>query len=230
MDLKTKGSSKKVIKIDKLNKTKTYDSISSAAKENGISRNRLSDLLKYNIQDKNGCKWLYYFKKMDGEKWIKIEDFYNVIPGHSISNKGRVKKLNGNLTFGNNCNGYKQTSLKCQNGNYKKFYLHRIVAFFFIDNPNNKDCVNHKDCNKINNDFQNLEWVSIRENSVHAVVQKKIKSLAVEQYDKISKNSIKKFISINDAARHLNIYPASISSMIKGKKSHAQGYYFRLSS
>jgi hypothetical protein len=51
--------------------------------------------------------------------------------------------------------------------NYRK-RLHRIVAELFIDNPNNKPYVNHKDLNKLNNHFSNLEWVTASENSQHA--------------------------------------------------------------
>lgn len=36
--------------------------------------------------------------------------------------------------------------------------VHRIVAKLFIPNYENKPYVNHKDLNKLNNHFSNLEW------------------------------------------------------------------------
>ena len=50
----------------------------------------------------------------------------------------------------------------------KQFYLHRLIATHFIDNPNNLPQVNHIDGNKLNNSINNLEWVTVQENTIHA--------------------------------------------------------------
>lgn len=44
-------------------------------------------------------------------------------------------------------------------------YIHRLVAEYFIPNPKGKRCVNHKDCNRANNAWYNLEWVNHAENT-----------------------------------------------------------------
>lgn len=46
--------------------------------------------------------------------------------------------------------------------------IHRMVAIAFVDNPDNKPEVNHKDGNKLNAFYKNLEWVTRLENQVHA--------------------------------------------------------------
>lgn len=63
--------------------------------------------------------------------------------------------------------GYKKVPL-CKNGQQKQYYIHRLLAQAFIDNPDKKSCINHIDGNKLNNDLTNLEWVNYSENAKHA--------------------------------------------------------------
>lgn len=45
------------------------------------------------------------------------------------------------------------------------FYTHRLVAEYFIPNPNNYPIVHHKDGDKLNNFYLNLEWIDTKEHS-----------------------------------------------------------------
>lgn len=51
----------------------------------------------------------------------------------------------------------------------KKYLVHRLIAEYWIPNPDNKSSVNHKDGNKHNNHISNLEWVTRSENQRHAI-------------------------------------------------------------
>lgn len=51
----------------------------------------------------------------------------------------------------------------------KNRYVHRLVAEAFIDNPYNKKYINHKDYNRANNVYTNLEWVTAKENTAHSL-------------------------------------------------------------
>ena len=46
----------------------------------------------------------------------------------------------------------------------KKLYIHRIVAETFIENPENKPFIDHKNQNRECNDISNLRWVTVQEN------------------------------------------------------------------
>lgn len=46
----------------------------------------------------------------------------------------------------------------------KKWYVHRLVAFVWLPNPENLPCVGHKDNNPLNNRVSNLYWCTQEEN------------------------------------------------------------------
>lgn len=71
--------------------------------------------------------------------------------------------------------GYLYYSLKINN-KVKNFTIHRLLAKYFIPNPNNYPCVNHIDGNKQNNSLDNLEWCTYKHNSQEAVKLGLIKS------------------------------------------------------
>ena len=87
-------------------------------------------------------------------------DDYDITFDGNVINKHNGHILKGQL----NSKGYLRVCIG------KKFYfIHRLVAEKYIPNPNNKEQVNHKDGNKLNNAANNLEWVNNQENRNHAV-------------------------------------------------------------
>lgn len=95
-----------------------------------------------------------------GEIWSKDRECIDSI-GRKRFRKG--VKINPDIAP----NGYYRVTLAV-NGTKVQRYLHRLLAEHFIDNPKNLPQVNHKDGNKLNCSIDNLEWVSVQENVIHA--------------------------------------------------------------
>lgn len=104
------------------------------------------------------------------EIWKEIKGFEN----YQISNLGRIKNIKYHrqqksqiLKPHYKANGYLSITLS-RNGKTNMFYIHRLVASHFVDNKEDKPCVNHKDGCRNNNTAENLEWVTFSENTKHS--------------------------------------------------------------
>ena len=97
------------------------------------------------------------------EEWKQLEEN----PKYFISNLGRFKNIRDKILKLNiNARGYTYCNIST-NGKVTKVKIHRLVALYFVNNPDNKDIVNHIDSNKLNNHYSNLEWCTQKENVQH---------------------------------------------------------------
>lgn len=124
--------------------------------------------------------------ELEPEEWKPVVG-YEVY--YEVSSHGRVKTLprfikNGKFSYlkkekilkpGSNPDGYKTVVLYSSNSK-RQFKVHRLVAEVFCDNILKLEMVNHKDEDKTNNYYKNLEWVSRRENGVHRYKNKNTSS------------------------------------------------------
>ena len=100
------------------------------------------------------------------EEWKELKDFEEF---YEISNMGRIyskRKKKIMTVLDHNC-GYVQINLIGKGFKTHK-YIHRLVAEHFVPNEENKPMVNHKDGDKRNNQYTNLEWCTARENQQHS--------------------------------------------------------------
>ena len=99
------------------------------------------------------------------EVWKDIEGYEGL---YQVSNKGRVKSFyySERLVRLTLRNGYFSAALS-KNGKKNIFRVSRLVAQAFIPNPKNLPVVNNKDGNRQNNCVENLEWVTVSENTLH---------------------------------------------------------------
>ena len=97
---------------------------------------------------------------------IKFKKFYN----YDIYEDGSIYSHYSNKFLKpDNVQGYLQCTLSINN-NPKRYKCHRLVAMLFLDLPSNYVMlvVNHKDGNKLNNHYSNLEWCTYDYNNYHA--------------------------------------------------------------
>ena len=98
------------------------------------------------------------FKQIKG-----FPEYYVCDDGYVYKDMGKnrgLKQLKGSTVT----RGYKSVVLH-NNGREERFLVHRLVAMYFIPNPENKPYVDHVDTVPGNNAVSNLRWVTPKENS-----------------------------------------------------------------
>lgn len=168
------------------------------------------------------------------EVWRDIDGFNGM---YRISSLGRIwsnsscsrghKFIKGSV---DKKQGYRYVKLWRDGKKYKR-YVHRLMASYFISNPENKPQVDHINTNRLDNRLENLRWVTKKENSnnpltrIHisrsqqghgrtptkAIQAAKIKIAKVDA----NGNTVAIYESISDAAKENGLNQSYLSVKIK---------------
>lgn len=158
------------------------------------------------------------------EVWKDIKGYENK---YQVSNYGKVKSLNYRRTgedkllkLQNDKDGYLVVNLS-KNGKLKNVKVHRLVALTFIKNTNNYKIINHKDENKHNNNYNNLEWCTQSYNNLYGThISKITKKIICMETKEV-------FFSIKEAANKYKINGSDICSCCKKRLKTAGGYTWK---
>lgn len=166
---KTIGKSRKLTKEDVVEIYKSDESGVQLSKKYNVSGSLIS-MIRNNKKWGDLNKELIYEKESLGNNDIRSfnQDNSKYIPNHSnykIDYYGNILNVKTNYILKpSDRNGY-----LCINLNKKTYNIHRLVAEIFLLNLNNNyNMVNHKDGNKKNNYYENLEWCDASINSLHS--------------------------------------------------------------
>lgn len=136
--------------------------------------------------------------------------------------KGRVLKQSDNGS------GYLKVNIPI-NGKQASKRVNRLVAQTFIKNDDNLPQVNHKDCDRTNNDVSNLEWCDGFYNQQYREKHgiSRAESLGHHLFAiKMSTLEVLHFHSQHEAGRLLGLGQGGIGAVIRGKQEYMKGFWF----
>ena len=175
----------------------------------GCSRGKLKSSYGYKwIRDTKNIYDIEKSKKMN-EKWELFET--NDIHKYYISNYGRIRNNTKLLTPYKHRSGYYHSFI-----NKKTMRIHRLVAKYFVLNPNNYKMVNHIDGNKLNNHHTNLEWCTNRQNTIHAMNNGLISTIKKVVRFTEDGDIIKIYNTTTDAGKDIGVCASAINKCCKG--------------
>ena len=175
-------------------------------------------------------------------KYIKLSNItgYENAIGYLLSSEGKVYSYR-NLDDENHSEltevkgskdskGYLCLDIRHTNSIRKYPKIHRLIAQAFIPNENKLPQVNHINGDKTDNSVSNLEWVSNRQNRIHAIengLQDYI-DYGIAQYD-LNGNLIATYDTAEEALIKLGKppYSGNIGRVIRGKRKTAYGYIWK---
>ena len=168
-----------------------------------------------------------------------ISEEWKAVPGfegwYEVSSLGKVRSVDRVVNYKDSSkaqkkgkilrpkvgkHGYLEVIL-VMNGYRKTSRVHRLVATSFIANPNNLPSINHINEDKLDNRVENLEWCSVKQNTLYSM-----REIPIGQYD-LDGNLIATFNHYTEAGESVGGNKHGVYKCCKGKLKTYKGYVWR---
>ena len=165
------------------------------------------------------------------EQWKLIES----VPSYEVSSLGRVRNLKTKKIIAQRINGtgYYQSNLY-KEGKKITREVHRLVALAFIEGYEDGLVCNHIDENKLNNNAENLEWLTPKQNSNHGTAKERLSNTLTNNTKKsypikainILTGEERFYPSLNEAERQDRFWTSAVSKILNGEQESLRGWTF----
>lgn len=186
------------------------------------------------------------------EKWKVIKEENVIENAYLISNKGRIKMRTRSYYCGkpkvkrvikgrfmkpsitakkHTKQGYYAQPLRCNDGSQRTFFIHRLVAKYFLSDWDPSLTVNHIDENGLNNDVRNLEMLTLKENINYGsrtkramITRRKVNHRTIIPVKATKDSTTKYYRSMTECSKDLGIGIAKVRSCLRGERNTAKGW------
>jgi hypothetical protein len=170
------------------------------------------------------------------EIWKDISGFEGL---YQVSNTGKVFSVRRGKVLAGKIDRYGYRCVVLWNGKNNHRTVHRLVADAFVPHIDGCNVVNHLDCNKLNNNVDNLEWTTVHGNTRHAydhnesyrnhvkeISQKGIEARKIKIDAFFNGEYIGSYDGKCETAKRLGISEKTVYNRLHGKFSSRSGYTF----
>lgn len=186
--------------------------------------------------------------KQEEMKWIEGYEGMYIITSYgrvySVVRRDKYCRLSGGgeIKQALTPTGYHFVSLY-KNGKGVQEYVHQLVARAFIPNPDNKNCVDHIDYNKSNNNVENLRWVTHKENMNNTITKMRMNNESVKYISQEGSDNpfsrkiaaytldgefVGEYGSGGEACRKLGLPKnTDVGRVARGERPQTHGYVFK---
>lgn len=166
--------------------------------------------------------------KCKDKSFVKIPG----VSGYLINKKGEIfSEFKGEVMKPALRSGYHFVVIMTDTGKRVNKMIHRLMAETFLPNPDNLPEIDHIDGNALNNNLDNLRWVTKKENQNNPISrERRYKAIIDKQGIPIKAfyngEFVGNFTCLMEAARKFNLHCTLISNQVRGKIDNVNGYKF----